>query len=128
MQNLGTLRQLSLGDLADDGRERRGRKIMPSLMATSLRWRAHSARTKIQEKINESSFLVGNFIQWKFLHKGFINFHKELEGKKIKSIGLNWVNDDLLVFFLTEICNTRTKNTRTVSIVNGSNCCNCCNI
>jgi hypothetical protein len=51
MQNLGTLRQLSLGDLADDGRERGGggereEKIMPSLMATSLRWRTHSARTK----------------------------------------------------------------------------------
>ena len=48
MQNLGTLRQLSLGDLADDGREEREReeKIMPSLMATSLRWRTHSARTK----------------------------------------------------------------------------------
>jgi hypothetical protein len=47
MQILGTLRQLSLGDLADDGkrREERGereeRKIMPSLMATSLRWRTH---------------------------------------------------------------------------------------
>ena len=40
MQNLGTLRQLSLGDLADDGRRE---KIMPSLMATSLRWRTHSA-------------------------------------------------------------------------------------
>ena len=42
MQNLGTLEQLSLGDLADDGkREERGEreeeKIMPSLMATSLR-------------------------------------------------------------------------------------------
>jgi hypothetical protein len=45
MQNLGTLRQLSLGDLADDGRERGRGKIMPSLMATSLRWRTHSART-----------------------------------------------------------------------------------
>ena len=43
MQNLGTLQQLSLGDLADDGR--REREIMPSLMATSLRWRMHSART-----------------------------------------------------------------------------------
>jgi hypothetical protein len=49
MQNLGTLRQLSLGDLADDRRERgeREEKIMPSLMATSLRWGTHSARTKI---------------------------------------------------------------------------------
>jgi hypothetical protein len=50
MQKLGTLQQLSLGDLADDGRERGEReeeKIMPSLMATSLRWRTHSARTKI---------------------------------------------------------------------------------
>ena len=46
MQNLGTLRQLFLGDLADDGKRER-RKIMPSLMATSLRWRTHSARTKI---------------------------------------------------------------------------------
>jgi hypothetical protein len=47
MQNLGTLRQLSLGDLADDGkrREEEEREIMPSLMATSLRWRTHSART-----------------------------------------------------------------------------------
>jgi hypothetical protein len=44
MQNLGTQRQLSLGDLVDDGRER---EIMPSLMATSLRWRTHSARTNI---------------------------------------------------------------------------------
>ena len=46
---MGTLRQLSLGDLADDGRreeEEREREIMPSLMATSLRWRTHSARTK----------------------------------------------------------------------------------
>jgi hypothetical protein len=53
MQNLETLRQLSLGDLADDGRgererERREEKIMPSLMATLLRWRTHSARTKIE--------------------------------------------------------------------------------
>jgi hypothetical protein len=51
MLNFGILRQLSLGDLADDGRERgerreRVEKIMPSLMATSLRWRTHSARTK----------------------------------------------------------------------------------
>jgi hypothetical protein len=46
MQNLGTLQQLSLGDLADDGREERG-KIMPSLMASSLRWRTHSARTNM---------------------------------------------------------------------------------
>jgi hypothetical protein len=48
MQNLGTLRQLFLGDLADDGREEEEEeeeKIMPSLMATSLRWRTHSART-----------------------------------------------------------------------------------
>jgi hypothetical protein len=40
MQNLGTLRQLSLEDLADDGKRRRREeeeKIMPSLMATSLR-------------------------------------------------------------------------------------------
>ena len=57
MQNLGTLRQLFLGDLADDGREERERerergerkeKIMPSLMATSLRWRTHSAWTNIK--------------------------------------------------------------------------------
>jgi hypothetical protein len=41
MQNLGTLRQLSLGDLA----------IMPILMATSLRWRMHSAQTKIDPLI-----------------------------------------------------------------------------
>ena len=50
MQNLGTLRQLFLGDLADDGREREReeeREIMPSLMASSLRWRTHSARTNI---------------------------------------------------------------------------------
>ena len=47
MQNLGILRQLSLGDLADDGRRERGGKIMPSLMATSLRWRTHSARTNV---------------------------------------------------------------------------------
>jgi hypothetical protein len=50
MQNLGTLQQLSLGDLADDGkrreeRERREEKIMPRLMATLLHWRTHSART-----------------------------------------------------------------------------------
>jgi hypothetical protein len=48
MQNLGTLRRLSLGDLADDGRreERETEKeIMHSLMATSLHWRTHSART-----------------------------------------------------------------------------------
>jgi hypothetical protein len=51
MQNLGILRQLSLGDLSDDGkrrereRRREEEKIMPSLMATSLRWRTHSART-----------------------------------------------------------------------------------
>jgi hypothetical protein len=50
MQNLGILRQLSLGELADDGKRRRERgerekKIMPSLMATLLRWRTHSART-----------------------------------------------------------------------------------
>jgi hypothetical protein len=49
MQNLGTLRQLFLGDLADDGRRERGegeeKEIIPSLMATSLRWRTHSART-----------------------------------------------------------------------------------
>jgi hypothetical protein len=50
MQHLGTLRQLSLGDLADDRRERGGGEIMPSLMATSLRWRTHSARTKILGK------------------------------------------------------------------------------
>jgi hypothetical protein len=50
MQNLGTLRQLSLGDLQMTGGERRERseeKIMPSLMATSLRWRTHSARTNV---------------------------------------------------------------------------------
>ena len=50
MQNFKTLRQPLLGDLADDGRERGGGgggKIMPSLMATLLRWRTHSARTKI---------------------------------------------------------------------------------
>jgi hypothetical protein len=45
MQNLGILRQLSLGDLADDGKRREEEKIMPCLMATSLRWRTHSART-----------------------------------------------------------------------------------
>jgi hypothetical protein len=45
MQNLGTLQKLSLGDLADDGREER--EIMPSLMATSLRWRTHSARINL---------------------------------------------------------------------------------
>jgi hypothetical protein len=48
MQNLGTLRQLFLGDLADDGRERGGGgggDVMPSLMATLLRWRTHSTRT-----------------------------------------------------------------------------------
>ena len=65
MQNLGTLRQLSLGDLADDGKrrerergERREEKIMPSLMATSLRWPTHSARTKIEgsELIITNSF------------------------------------------------------------------------
>jgi hypothetical protein len=59
MQNLETLRQLSLGDLADDGRrergERRGREIMPSLMATSLRWRTHSARTKIMPSLMATS-------------------------------------------------------------------------
>jgi hypothetical protein len=54
MQNLGTLRQLSLGDLADDGRreergEREEEKIMPSLMATLLRWHTHSARTNFQK-------------------------------------------------------------------------------
>ena len=40
--------ELFLGDLADDGRRERGErreKIMPSLMATSLHWRTHSART-----------------------------------------------------------------------------------
>jgi hypothetical protein len=49
MQNLGTLQQLSHGDLADDGRRERGgerrreeEKIMRSLMATLLRWRMHS--------------------------------------------------------------------------------------
>jgi hypothetical protein len=57
MQNFGTLRQLTLGDLADDGRREREReeeeeeeeeKIMPSLMATlngSL-------------EINDSSFFI----------------------------------------------------------------------
>ena len=50
MQNMETLQQLFLRDLADDGREEEERggereKIMPSLMATSLRWRTHSART-----------------------------------------------------------------------------------
>ena len=53
MQNLGTLRQLSLGDLADDGRERE-EKIMPSLMATSLRWRTHSARNN--NEVNLAQF------------------------------------------------------------------------
>ena len=54
---MGTLRQLSLGDLADDGREEEREreeeeKIMPSLMATSLRWRTHSARTNyLQHKV-----------------------------------------------------------------------------
>jgi hypothetical protein len=43
MQNLGTLRQLSLGDLADDGREReRKEKIMPSACAAPRRY----SRTK----------------------------------------------------------------------------------
>jgi hypothetical protein len=49
MQNLGTLQKLSLGDLADDGREEREgerrEKIMPSLMTTLLRWRTHSTHT-----------------------------------------------------------------------------------
>ena len=62
MQNLGTLRQLSLGDLADDGRERGGgereEKIMPSLMATSLRWRTHSARTKSPLFTNKDTTLL----------------------------------------------------------------------
>jgi hypothetical protein len=49
MQNLEALRQLSLGDLADDGKrkEEEEEKIMPSLMATLLRWRTHSARTNV---------------------------------------------------------------------------------
>ena len=61
MQKLGTLRQLFLGDLADDRREERGEreeeeKIMPSLMATLLRWRTHSARTKISQQPLTESF------------------------------------------------------------------------
>jgi hypothetical protein len=66
MQNLGTLRQLSLGDLADDGREERERreeeeKIMPSLMATSLRWRTHSARTNIYTSLWTEPGQIGLF-------------------------------------------------------------------
>ena len=58
MQNLGTLRQLFLGDLADDGREEEEEKIMPTLMATSLRWRTHSARTKIQYKVLNIPYIL----------------------------------------------------------------------
>jgi hypothetical protein len=55
MHNLGTLRQLPLGDLADDGKRRREEKIMTSLMATSLRWRTHSARTNyLDDDANET--------------------------------------------------------------------------
>jgi hypothetical protein len=53
LQNLGTLQQLSLGDLEDDGKRRREEKIMPNLMATSLRWRTHSARTNVDESVLE---------------------------------------------------------------------------
>ena len=64
MQNLETLRQLFLGDLADDGRESGGgerrEKIMPSLMATLLRWRTHSARTNtVPARIPGESHLTG---------------------------------------------------------------------
>ena len=58
---MGTLRQLFLGDLADDGRERgerRREKIMPSLMATSLRWRTHSARTNYGLNDDEEKPLI----------------------------------------------------------------------
>jgi hypothetical protein len=61
MQNFGALRQLSLGDLADDGRRERGErreKIMPSLMATSLRWRTHSARTNIKKAVTDDTMRV----------------------------------------------------------------------
>ena len=65
MQNLGTLRQLSLGDLADDGRreerEERG-EIMPSLMATSLRWRTHSAWTNWSVHMNIEKHRILTFI------------------------------------------------------------------
>ena len=44
MQNFKPLRQTLLGDLVEGWREEE-EKIMPSLMATTLRWRTHSART-----------------------------------------------------------------------------------
>ena len=43
MQSFGTLQQPPLVDLAESP----VREIMPSIMATSLRWRTHSARTNI---------------------------------------------------------------------------------
>jgi hypothetical protein len=44
------------------GGERREEKIMPSLMATSLRWRTHSARTnnKIKQLLAFEQFSVTN--------------------------------------------------------------------
>ena len=50
------------GDLADDGRRRRRRRrereIMPSLMATLLRWRTHSARTNFHSRRWRSSLTI----------------------------------------------------------------------
>merc|ERR1711940_420870 len=37
-------------EIEQTARRREKRKIMPSLMATSLRWRTHSARTKILQR------------------------------------------------------------------------------
>jgi hypothetical protein len=48
MQNFVILATLFLVEKKGPQKERRRRRKMPSTMATTLRWRRHSARTKIE--------------------------------------------------------------------------------
>jgi hypothetical protein len=68
---------LFLGDLAESCREReKEEKIMPSLMANSLRWRTHSAQTK------SSQFLASN-IHLSFYFLPYYYYKLSLEFKAI---------------------------------------------
>ena len=72
MQNFKPLRQPLLGDLADGGRERGGGgggEIMPSLMATSLRWRTHSTRTNMLNPQNLTRVYVEHYKNKQFTLK-----------------------------------------------------------
>jgi hypothetical protein len=50
-----------MGEREREREEREREKIMPSLMATSLRWRTHSARTKNVSNIYRSYIVILRF-------------------------------------------------------------------